>query len=84
MALLLINGPVSEPITLAEVKADLIKSTVKWAGLEPKNDPVNEGAGGGVRITINLGGKNHEMQVIEAADTSEVMDVTTIEHHEQT
>jgi len=36
-----------------------------------------------VRITINLGGKNHEMQVIEAADTSEVMDVTTIEHHEQ-
>jgi hypothetical protein len=39
----------------AAVKADLIKSTVKWAGLETKPD---EGAGvvtGGVKININFG-----------------------------
>jgi hypothetical protein len=36
------------------VKADLIKSTVKWAGLEPKGDD-NTGPTGGVSITINLG-----------------------------
>ena len=38
----------------ASVKADLIKSTVKWGGLEPKADAVIEGAGGGVTIQINL------------------------------
>lgn len=46
----------------AAVKADLIKSTVKWAGLEPKSDPLGlePGNGGGVRITINLGGQEHD------------------------
>jgi len=39
----------------ANVKADLIKSTVKWAGLEPKEAQIVEGGGaGGVSITINL------------------------------
>jgi len=37
------------------VKADLIKSTVRWAGLEPKGDVVMSDGGGGVAITINLG-----------------------------
>ena len=74
---------IHDPGVSPAVKADLIKSTVKWAGLEPKDTPQGEGGAGGVRITINLGGKNHEMQVIEAEDTSEVMDVATIEHHEQ-
>ena len=74
---------IHDPGVSPAVKADLIKSTVKWAGLEPKDTPQTEGGTGGVRITINLGGTNHEMQVIEAADTSEVMDVTAIEHHEQ-
>ncbi|MEN6644279.1 MAG: hypothetical protein ABFE08_17710 [Armatimonadia bacterium] len=37
----------------AAVKADLIKQTVKWGGLEPKND-AEVNAGGGVKITINL------------------------------
>ena len=37
--------------------SDLIKSTVKWAGLEPKNDISDTGASGGVRISINLGGQ---------------------------
>lgn len=36
------------------VKADLIKSTVKWAGLEPRGEEQN-GPAGGVSITINLG-----------------------------
>jgi hypothetical protein len=74
---------IHDPGVSAAVKADLIKSTVKWAGLEPKNDVATEGTGGGVRITINLGGKNHEMQVIDATDTSEVMDVTALEHNQQ-
>ena len=38
------------------VKADLIKWTAKVAGLEPKpTDGLQENAGGGVSITINLG-----------------------------
>jgi hypothetical protein len=72
---LLIHDPAVSPA----VKADLIKSTVKWAGLEPKNTEVSDGAGGGVKITINLGGQTHEAQVIE----QEATDVTTIEHSEQ-
>jgi hypothetical protein len=60
------------------VKADLIKSTVKWAGLEPKGEVTNEGNGGGVRININLGGQQHAVQIID--DQSEVMDATPIEH----
>jgi hypothetical protein len=39
----------------ASVKADLIKSTVKWGGLEPQKDSVIEGGVvGGVTIQINL------------------------------
>lgn len=50
----------------AAVKADLIKSTVKWGGLEPKNDSAQEGStGGGVRITINLGGGDSGARVID-------------------
>ena len=46
------------------VKADLIKSTVKWGGLEPKNDTATEGQGGGVKITINLGGQEHHATAV--------------------
>ena len=75
---LLIHDPAVSPA----VKADLIKSTVKWGGLEPKNDAVvDAGAGGGVRITINLGGQNHEARVIEQ-ETIEVEDVVTLPHSE--
>jgi len=70
---------IHDPAVSPAVKADLIKSTVKWAGLEPKGDVQAEGAGGGVKITINLGGQTHEAQVIE----QEATDVTTIEHSEQ-
>jgi hypothetical protein len=45
---------IHSPDVSAAVKADLIKSTVKWGGLEPKNDIDATAGGGGVRITINL------------------------------
>lgn len=48
------------------VKADLIKSTVKWAGLEPKNDAPDTGGTGGVRIMINLGGTQVETRLIDS------------------
>jgi len=45
---------IHSPDVSAAVKADLIKSTVKWGGLEPKNDIDATAGGGGVKITINL------------------------------
>lgn len=57
---------IHSPETSAAVKADLLKATVKWAGLEPKGDIVSDdGSGGGVRITINLGGESVQTKVIE-------------------
>jgi len=50
----LIHAPDVSPA----VKADLIKSTVKWAGLEPKGDQPMADGSGGVRITINLAGQD--------------------------
>lgn len=58
---------IHSPDTSAAVKADLIKSTVKWAGLEPKGDLMTADAGGGVRITINLGGESIKPKVIEGS-----------------
>lgn len=74
---LLIHDPAVSPA----VKADLIKSTVKWAGLEPKDSGPGEGAGGGVKITINLGSSPRDARTIEA-HTIEVDDAHTIEHSE--
>jgi hypothetical protein len=59
---LLIHDPSVSPA----VKADLIKSTVKWAGLEPKESQVSDG-GGGVRIMINLGPRPEDARVIDMA-----------------
>jgi hypothetical protein len=56
---------IHHPEVSAAVKADLIKSTVKWAGLEPKGDFPTENGGGGVRITINLAGQEHTANIIE-------------------
>lgn len=72
---LLIHDPAVSPA----VKADLIKSTVKWAGLEPKNEVTAEGGGGGVKITINLGPDPRDSRTIEAT-TTEIEDATPIEH----
>lgn len=72
---LLIHDPAVSPA----VKADLIKSTVKWAGLEPKTDAQVEGGTGGVRITINLGPDPRDARTIEAP-LIEAEDADTIEH----
>jgi hypothetical protein len=76
---------IHDPSVSAAVKADLIKSTVKWAGLEPKGDQeINTGAGG-VRITINLGNRPEDAQTIEADLTPpepEEDDATAIEYRE--
>lgn len=53
---LLIHSPDVSPA----VKADLIKSTVKWGGLEPKDD-MNSVAAGGVTISINLDNAKKEL-----------------------
>lgn len=62
---------IHDPGVSPSVKADLIKSTVKWGGLEPKNDPSTEGTTGGVKISINLGSKNDEPQIINATTNYE-------------
>lgn len=54
---------IHDPSTSPAVKADLIKATVKWGGLEPKGDQPEAGAAGGVRININFGGQTHQVHV---------------------
>ena len=53
---LLIHSPDVSPA----VKADLIKSTVKWGGLEPKEESV-AAISGGVTISINLDNAKKEI-----------------------
>jgi hypothetical protein len=62
---------IHDPLVSPAVKADLIKSTVKWANLEPKgNETTTEGSG--VSITINLGNDNKQPRVINVgAETDE-------------
>lgn len=58
---------IHDPAVSPAVKADLIKSTVKWAGLEPKNTETDSNANtGGVKIMINLGSSPSDMKVIDA------------------
>jgi len=58
---------IHDPAVSPAVKADLIKSTVKWAGLEPKNTESDGTAStGGVKIMINLGSSPADMKVIDA------------------
>jgi hypothetical protein len=64
---LLIHDPAVSPA----VKADLIKSTVKWGGLEPKETANAGDSSGGVRITINLGSTPEDARVL---DTSSVIE----------
>lgn len=58
------------------VKADLIKSTVKWAGLEVKTEE-SVGATGGVKININFGSSTAPMTL-----TAE-MEGDLIEHSDE-
>jgi len=75
---------IHDPGVSAAVKADLIKSTVKWAGLEPKSNENDGSAGaGGVKITINLGGQQVETAIIEHQTPElEEKDVTSTEYYE--
>lgn len=59
---LLIHDPAVSPA----VKADLIKSTVRWAGLDSTATAGASEGGGGVRITINLGNTPADARTIEA------------------
>ena len=72
---LLIHDPAVSPA----VKADLIKSTVKWAGLEPKDAGPQDNGTGGVKITINLGSDPRDARTIEAT-TVDVQDAAAIEN----
>ena len=72
-------GLIHSPDTSASVKADLIKSTVKWGGLEPKNDVNTEGASGGVKITINLGEQQHTATVIDAEPVEDAKAIGNVE-----
>jgi hypothetical protein len=67
----LIHSPEVSPA----VKADLIKSTVKWGDLEPRQNAAEVDAGGGVKVIINLGNEQHQMNVIdhEPTDTDEAI-----------
>ena len=68
---------IHSPDVSAAVKADLIKSTVKWGGLEPKNDVLAEGGSGGVKITINLGDQEHRATIIDAEPNDEPVAIGT-------
>ena len=71
---------IHSPDVSAAVKADLIKSTVKWAWLEPKGD---DNAGGNalgcVKININFGNNTPPMVVTAEADTGGEV----IEHYDE-
>lgn len=75
---LLIHDPAVSPA----VKADLIKSTVKWGGLEPKENSAASSDGGGVKITINLGSDSKDARTIDITPThpTEAEDAVAIEH----
>ena len=60
---------IHSPETSSAVKADLIKSTVKWGGLEAKNNTMEE-SNGGVKITINLGGQEHTTKVVHSEEST--------------
>lgn len=62
---------IHDPIVSPAVKADLIKSTVKWANLEPKGNESVEAGSGGVSITINLGNDDKQPRVINVGNDAE-------------
>jgi len=46
---------IQSPHTPANIKADLIKATVRWAGYEPRPNDGPGGVGSAFQININLG-----------------------------
>jgi hypothetical protein len=53
-----------DPDVPASVKADLIKSTVKWAGYDAPAPVQGVNTTGGVSVTINFTGASKEMQMV--------------------
>ena len=51
-------------LTPPNVRADLIKSTVKWAGLEPQPATAGQVAGNGFTIAINFNGEKPEPRLV--------------------
>lgn len=66
---------IHDPVVSPAVKADLIKSTVKWAGLDTAPANEGQGAAGGVTITINLGGQTLDVTAKHAPPAIEDADV---------
>lgn len=73
---------IHSPDVSAAVKADLIKSTVKWADLEPKGAEGVDGPGGSVSININFGDGGAPVSV-SAGGSSDTVDGGYIEHTDQ-
>jgi hypothetical protein len=68
---------IHDPIVSPAVKADLIKATVRWGGLETPPKEEGGGGAGGVTITINLGGKQLDVtarQALPPVDDAEYTD----------
>jgi hypothetical protein len=59
---------IHDPLVSPAVKADLIKSTVKWANLEPKSNESTGESSGGVSITINLGNDSTQPRIINVGE----------------
>lgn len=62
---------IHDPVVSPAVKADLIKSTVKWAGLDTSLPSDGQNSAGGVSITINMGGKTLDVTAKPAPDLIE-------------
>lgn len=70
---------IHNPEVSAAVKADLIKSTVKWAGYEPRGVEDGGGATGGVTITINLGKNASDKREIDITPVLEAEKISADE-----
>lgn len=67
---------IHDPVVSPAVKADLIKSTVKWAGLDTSSPADGQNPSGGVSITINLGGQTLDVTAKPPADPVEDAEYT--------
>ena len=56
---------IHDVLTPPSVKADMIKSTVKWAGYEPKPNAEIAAPGSGFSISINFNGPKHEPRLVK-------------------
>ena len=62
-----------DPDVPASVKADLIKSTVKWAGYDTPPPVQGATATGGVSVTINFSGESGKEQMVNITPQSQAV-----------